>query len=62
VRDGVSWEIALEGASHRVRRLLPNGALEVVATTFPHSAAAWRDAEARLRERLADGYEEVLDD
>lgn len=62
LRDGVSWEIALDGASHRVRRLLPNGALEVVATTFPHSAAAWRDAEARLRERLADGYEEVVDD
>jgi DNA ligase 1 len=62
VRDGVSWEIALDGASHRVRRLLPNGALEVVATTFPHSAAAWRDAEARLRERVADGYEEAPDD
>ncbi len=62
VRDGVSWEIALDGAAHRVRRVLPNGGLETVETRFADGAAAWRAADVKLREKVEAGYEEIVDD
>ena len=61
-RDGQSWEIALDGKLHRVRRALSAGGLETAMSTFPTSVAAWRDADLRIREKLEAGYAEVETD
>jgi DNA ligase-1 len=58
-RDGRSWEIALDGKAHRIRRVLAAGGLETSTRTFPDSRAAWLDAERKVNEARADGYLEV---
>jgi DNA ligase-1 len=58
-RDGRSWEIALDGKSHRIRRVLAAGGLETSTRTFPNARAAWLDAERKVNEARADGYSEV---
>ncbi len=58
-RDGRSWEIALDGKSHRIRRVLAAGGLETSTRTFPNARAAWLDAERKVNEARADGYLEV---
>ncbi len=62
VRDGVSWEIALEGAAVVVRRLGGGGSVETVRAAFPDARAAWRDADRRIAEKRDGGYEEASDE
>lgn len=61
-RNGVSWEISLDGKLVRVRRVLSGGALETSETRHGSALAAWRDAEAKVRAKLDAGYTEVVDD
>ena len=60
-RDGVSWEISLDGKVNRVRRVLTGGGLETSESRFPSIVAAWRDADRKVREKLEAGYTEVDD-
>jgi DNA ligase 1 len=61
VRDGVSWDIALEGATVVVRRFGGGGSVEITRAAFPDARAAWRDADRRIAEKHAAGYEEASD-
>jgi len=61
-RAGVSWEIALDGRIHKVRRALAGGGLETAESRFSSPLAAWRDADKKVREKLEAGYAEVNDD
>lgn len=61
LRDGVSWEIALEGAAVVVRHAGGGGSVEVMRAAFPDTRAAWRDAERRVAEKRDAGYEEASD-
>jgi hypothetical protein len=58
VRDGQTWQIELRGAAH-VQKRSRGDAVETTSTSFPGAAAAWRDADLRIKEKLDDGYSEV---
>lgn len=58
VREGVTWEIRLNGASHVIRRVRGE-ATESVTATFSGAATAWRDADRLIQEQLAAGFVEV---
>jgi hypothetical protein len=58
VKDGQSWQIELRGASH-VQKRSRGDAVETTSTSFPGIAAAWRDADQRIKEKIDDGYAEV---
>src|SRR5262249_41732851 len=58
VKDGQSWQIELRGASH-VQKRSRGDAVETTSTSFPRIAAAWRDADQRIKEKIDDGYAEV---
>jgi len=60
-KDGATWQITLNGSSHAIRRLRGE-AIETVNVAFTGAAAAWRDAERKIAEQLADGWIEVPDD
>ena len=61
VKDGVTWEIRLLGASHVIRRARGE-AVETLTTAFSGGALAWRDAEQRITEQRAAGFEEIAPD
>ncbi|MBL8607103.1 MAG: hypothetical protein JNL38_07275, partial [Myxococcales bacterium] len=50
-----------DGPRHVVRRA-SGESVEATTTTFSSAAAAWRDADRKIAERLAEGYVEVPDD
>lgn len=61
VQNARTWEIRLDGPRHVVRRA-SGESVEATTTTFSSAAAAWRDADRKIAERLAEGYVEVPDD
>ena len=60
-KEGATWQIMLIGSSHTIRRMRGE-AIETVNAVFTGAAAAWRDAERTIAERLADGWSEIPDD
>ena len=60
-KDGATWQIMLIGSSHTIRRMRGE-AVETVNAVFTGAAAAWRDAERKIAERVADGWSEIPDD
>lgn len=58
---GTSWEIALDGKTHTIRRLV-GSALETTRTAFSDATAAWRDAEARVAAKVGEGFVEVREE
>lgn len=61
VQNATTWEIRLDGSRHVVRRARGES-VESTATAFASPAAAWRDADRRIAERLAEGFTEIRDD
>lgn len=57
-RDGQRWEISLAASAHVIRRTRGE-AVETLTTSFDGGAKAWRDADRRIAEQLAEGWAEV---
>ncbi len=60
-RNGATWQITLTGSSHAIRRLRGE-AVETVNAAFTGAAAAWRDAERKIAEQIAEGWTEIPED
>ena len=58
-RAGIIWEIELSGPAHTVRITRGGAVVESRTTDLPSAAAAWRDADRLIRERLAEGFLEI---
>ncbi len=59
-KDGITWEITLTAQSHTVRRRR-GLAVKASNTTFDSPAAAWRDANALIANKLEEGWVELPD-
>jgi len=59
-RGDARWSIELDGRAVRLRVEEPGAPVEITSRHSASQAAAWRDAERLIADRLGHGYVEIL--